>query len=70
MINGEPLLGPWLEATPQLGWLSDLVIPLVLVAGFFRNHRHLESRIHARPGVAGASAAAPPRQRRRRSGTS
>ncbi len=59
MINGEPLLGPWLEATPLLGWLSYLAIPLVLGAGFFRNHRRLESRIHARPGVAGA---APPRR--------
>jgi YjbE family integral membrane protein len=48
MIDGEPLLEPWLEAMPLLGWLSYLAIPLVLGAGFFRNHRHLESRIHAR----------------------
>jgi YjbE family integral membrane protein len=48
MVNAEPLLKPWLEAMPQLGWLSYLAIPLVLGAGFFRNHRRLESRIHAR----------------------
>jgi nucleotide-binding universal stress UspA family protein len=48
MINGEPLLGPWLEATPQLGWLAYLAIPLVLGAGFLGNHRRLESRVHAR----------------------
>jgi YjbE family integral membrane protein len=48
MINGEPLIKPWLEATPMLGLLAYLAIPTVLGAGFLRNHRHLESRIHAR----------------------
>jgi YjbE family integral membrane protein len=57
MINGEPLLKPWLEATPPLGLLAYLAIPLVLGAGFLRNHRRLESRIHARLA---SSAHAPP----------
>jgi len=48
MINSEPLVKPWLEATPMLGLLAYLAIPLILAAGFFRNHRHLDSRIHAR----------------------
>jgi nucleotide-binding universal stress UspA family protein len=48
MISGEPLLKPWLEATPLLGALAYLAIPIVLGLGFVRNHRHLESRIHAR----------------------
>jgi len=48
MIGGEPLLGPWLEATPLLGALLWLAIPLVLGLAFVRNHRRLESRIHAR----------------------
>jgi len=48
MISSEPLVRPWLEAAPVLGLLAYLAIPLVLAVGFFRNHRHLESRIHAR----------------------
>ena len=48
MITGEPLIKPWFQATPMLAGLLYLVIPLVLWAGFVKNHRQLESRIHAR----------------------
>jgi YjbE family integral membrane protein len=48
MILGEPLLEPWLVAAPQSGLLLYLVIPILLWAGFVRNHRRLESRIHHR----------------------
>lgn len=48
MINAEPLLKPWLEASPMLAWLAFAAIPLVLWAGFIKNHRQFESRIHAR----------------------
>jgi YjbE family integral membrane protein len=48
MINGEPLLKPWFEPMPALAWLPYLAIPAVLWAGFVKNHRQLESRIHAR----------------------
>ena len=48
MMIGEPLVKPWIEAQPLLGWLAYLAIPLVLWAGFVKNHRKLESRIHAR----------------------
>jgi YjbE family integral membrane protein len=47
MVDSEPLLRPWLVSAPAAA-LTYLVIPLVLWAGFVRNHRHLESRIHAR----------------------
>jgi nucleotide-binding universal stress UspA family protein len=72
MINAEPLTKPWVAETPALAWLMYLAIPLVLSAGFLRNHRHLESRIHARltafkaklpqgaSGVAVAATAEPP----------
>lgn len=66
MMIGEPLVKPWIEAQPLLGWLAYLAIPLVLWAGFVKNHRKLESRIHARltefaaqrPQSASASASA------------
>jgi YjbE family integral membrane protein len=67
MIVGEPLLRPLLQTTPLLAWLVYLAIPLVLGAGFAKNHRRLESRIHARlaefavrrpPGMTSASAPA------------
>ena len=67
MILSEPLLRPLLQATPLLAWLAYLAIPLVLWAGFAKNHRRLESRIHARlaefavrrpPGMTSASASA------------
>ena len=48
MMIGEPLTKPWIEARPLFGWLAYLAIPLVLWAGFVKNHRKLESRIHAR----------------------
>ena len=48
MITGEPLLKPWLQATPLLAGLAYLAIPLVLWVAFQKNHRQLESRIHAR----------------------
>jgi YjbE family integral membrane protein len=48
MITGEPLLRAWLQPAPLLAWALYLLIPLVLWAGFARNHRQLESRIHAR----------------------
>ena len=48
MIGGEPLLKPWLDATPLLGALRYLAVPAVLGVAFFRNHRRLESRIHGR----------------------
>jgi hypothetical protein len=48
MITSEPLLKPWFAATPVIGWLIFMAIPLVLWAGFVRNHRRFESRIHAR----------------------
>ena len=48
MITGEPLLKPWLQATPLLAGLAYLAIPLVLWVAFQKYHRQLESRIHAR----------------------
>ena len=59
MVRGEPLVQPWLEANPVLGVLAHLAIPLVLGAGFLKNHRHLESRIHARLAAQRPLAAAP-----------
>jgi YjbE family integral membrane protein len=48
MMISEPLIKPWLEATPALGTLAYLLVPAILWAGFVRNHRTFESRIHAR----------------------
>ena len=48
MMTSEPLVKPWLQAKPLAAWLSYLAIPLVLWLGFVKNHRKLESRIHAR----------------------
>ncbi len=48
MITSEPLLKPWLQTGTLLAGLAYLAIPLVLWAGFVKNHRQLESRIHAR----------------------
>jgi len=48
MITGEPLLQPQLAAMPALAAIAYLAIPIVLGAAFLKNHRHLESRIHAR----------------------
>jgi YjbE family integral membrane protein len=60
MITAEPLLEPWLAATPALGMLVYLAIPIVLGAAFLKNHRHLESRIHARLAASAQSQAAGP----------
>lgn len=68
MINAEPFLKVWTDTTaPALPLLLYLAVPLVLWAGFVKNHRHLESRIHARlvvfsqrvPGVPLATLPAP-----------
>jgi YjbE family integral membrane protein len=48
MITGEPLLRPWFDTAPMLAWLAFAAIPVVLWAGFVKNHRRFESRIHAR----------------------
>ena len=48
MVTGEPLLKPWFDASPWRPAVVYLLIPLVLWSGFLRNHRQLESRIHAR----------------------
>ncbi len=48
MVTGEALIRPWFEASPPLAWLLYAAIPLVLWTGFVKNHRQLESRIHAR----------------------
>jgi YjbE family integral membrane protein len=48
MMSGEPAIQPWLREAPISVALAYLLIPLVLWAGFARNHRQLESRIHAR----------------------
>ena len=67
MMTSEPLARPWLESTPALAALAYLAIPAILWAGFVRNHRSFESRIHARLAYFaqqlphGASRAAPPR---------
>lgn len=48
MITGEPLVKPWLDDNPAVHAAAWLAIPVVLWAGFVKNHRQLESRIHAR----------------------
>jgi nucleotide-binding universal stress UspA family protein len=48
MIASEPLFRATISAHPTLGWLPYASIPLVLWAGFVKNHHQLESRIHAR----------------------
>ncbi len=48
MIAGEPLVKPYVQAMPWLQSVAYLAIPAVLWAGFVKNHRQLESRIHAR----------------------
>jgi YjbE family integral membrane protein len=45
MIAGEPLIKPWLHATPWTPWLLYLLVPAVLWAGLVKNHRHVQSRI-------------------------
>ena len=48
MMSSEPLIQPWLREAPFSVALAYLLIPLVLWIGFVKNHRVLESRIHAR----------------------
>ncbi len=48
MMSSEPLIQPWLNEAPLSLALAYLLIPFVLWLGFVRNHRRLESRIHAR----------------------
>jgi YjbE family integral membrane protein len=48
MIGHEPVVRPWLDEAPAAAALLWLAIPAVLWAGFLKNHRRLESRIHAR----------------------
>ena len=48
MMASEPLLRHWLQVHPTAVLALYLVIPAVLWLGFVRNHRQLESRIHAR----------------------
>lgn len=48
MIGHEPVIQPWLTEAPLAAALLWLAIPAVLWAGFVKNHRRLESRIHAR----------------------
>ena len=63
MVDSEPLLRATLDGAPLLAALTYLAIPLVLWIGFVRNHRHLESRIHAR--LAGFKSQAPRGRRSR-----
>jgi YjbE family integral membrane protein len=48
MMTSEPLVNPWIQGHPLLAAAAYLLIPMVLWAGFVKNHRQLESRIHAR----------------------
>ena len=48
MMSSEPLLGPWFDAAPLAKVLVYAAIPLLLWAGFVKNQRRFESRIHAR----------------------
>jgi YjbE family integral membrane protein len=48
MISGEPILREALVDYPHAHWLLYALIPAVLWLGFVKNHRKLESRIHAR----------------------
>lgn len=48
MILAEPLLKDWKQDAPMAAYMLFLAIPAVLWAGFVKNHRRLQSRIHAR----------------------
>ncbi|MFM2120756.1 MAG: hypothetical protein RL722_2224 [Pseudomonadota bacterium] len=50
MILAEPVLKPLWAAVPQAALLPWLSLPVVLWLGFQRNHRQLQSRIHAHLG--------------------
>ena len=48
MIGSEPVVRETLAQHEPASWLLYAIVPLVLWAGFVRNHRRLASRIHAR----------------------
>ena len=48
MMSSEPMLARWFDAAPLAKGLVYAAIPLVLWAGFVKNQRRFESRIHAR----------------------
>lgn len=48
MVLNEPLVKAWLAEQQLPRALPYALVPLLLVAAFVRNHRQLESRIHAR----------------------
>lgn len=48
MMLGEPLLQAWLAEQGLNGRTLYALVPLLLVAAFWHNHRRLDSRIHAR----------------------
>lgn len=48
MIVSEPVLQGWLEQYANIDWLVYLLVPAVIWVGFVKNHRKLDSRIHAR----------------------
>ncbi|HXS50978.1 MAG TPA: YjbE family putative metal transport protein [Usitatibacter sp.] len=60
MITDEPLAEDVLARWPLTVPLYVVLVCGVLLAGFVRNHRHLESRIHARLAQLAARSAADP----------
>ena len=48
MIGSEPMLRETLAQYEAAAWALYVIVPLVLWAGFVRNHRRLSSRMHAR----------------------
>jgi YjbE family integral membrane protein len=48
MMLGDPLLDTWLVSHGLPAWVLYLLMPLLLAVAFVRNHRRLDSRIHAR----------------------
>jgi YjbE family integral membrane protein len=48
MVGGEPILKEYFAEYQRIDWLLYILVPAVLWAGFVKNHRKLESRIHAR----------------------
>jgi len=48
MMLNEKVFGEWLLAQGLPPRMLYLMVPLLLIAAFFHNHRKLESRIHAR----------------------
>src|SRR5262245_61301938 len=48
MVGGEPILKEFFADYQRVDWLLYILVPAVLWVGFVKNHRKLESRIHAR----------------------